>query len=184
MHLVGRQYPQAFHGSTCGSTCMYAAAHGTATFCDVCIPSAALRTLLRLLDPNPDAFLPHTFAGALTPGLSPLTSPLGGLTPPSQLLGASGGLGGGSDGAGAPVLDAKSDVLQRFASAGGVYTLFLLMHHEEVAGMTHSKLAQSLITFIGHILANRPGAQVWREREGEGVVDRLGKREGGPSKGG
>lgn len=162
VHLVGRQHPQAFHGSTCGSTCMYAAAHGTATFCDVCIPSAALRTLLRLLDPNPDAFLPHTFAGALTPGLSPLTSPLGVLTPPSQLLGASGSLGG----AGGPALDAKSDVLQRFASAGGVYTLFLLMHHEEVAGMTHSKLAQSLITFIGHILANRPGAQVRGDRGG------------------
>ena len=38
VHLVGRQAPMHFGTFSSSSSCMYSAGHGTATFCDYCVP--------------------------------------------------------------------------------------------------------------------------------------------------
>ena len=38
VQLVGRQAPLNFGSFSSSNSCMYAAAHGTATFCDYCVP--------------------------------------------------------------------------------------------------------------------------------------------------
>jgi hypothetical protein len=103
---------------------MYAS-HASNVMCDYCIPSACIKTLLRLMEYTPST--------------------------PSATTGTSGG--------GAPVAAAGTPVPHRFVEAGGLYALFLLLHHE-LRGSHHSKMASSLVTLLNLVLASEPGLQV------------------------
>jgi hypothetical protein len=107
---------------------MYAS-HASNVMCDYCIPSACIKTLLRLMEYNSPSAAAAAAAAAKT---------------------ASGG--GATDAAGPPVS-------HRFVEAGGLYALFLLLHHE-LRGSHHSKMASSLVTLLNLVLAAEPGLQV------------------------
>ena len=50
-------------------------------------------------------------------------------------------------------------VPERFVAAGGMYALFLLLHHE-VCGMHHSKLVSSLVSLLNFVLGSGAASQV------------------------
>jgi hypothetical protein len=61
--------------------------------------------------------------------------------------------------AGAGAAAASSDAPQRFIAAGGLYAIFLLLHHE-LCGSHHSKMASSLVSLLNLVLASEPRIQV------------------------
>ena len=54
---------------------------------------------------------------------------------------------------------ALTGVPERFVNAGGMASLFLLLHHE-VSGGHHSKLASSLVSLLNFILGSGAASQV------------------------
>ena len=47
----------------------------------------------------------------------------------------------------------------RFVASGGLYALFLLLHHE-LSGVHHSKMASSLVSLLNLVLSRGLGIQV------------------------
>ncbi|GAX82187.1 hypothetical protein CEUSTIGMA_g9615.t1 [Chlamydomonas eustigma] len=120
IQLVGRQAPLNFQTYSSSKSCMYAAGHGTATFCDYCVPSSVIKALLRISN--------------------------------EKITVATRGEGSSKE------YMRIGSLAERFADTGGVYTLFLLLHHE-VAGVAHSKLASSAISLLNLVLESSAWSQ-------------------------
>ncbi|GIL45297.1 hypothetical protein Vafri_2465, partial [Volvox africanus] len=128
VYLVGR-VPLDF---TTSSSCFYGS-HDAMSYCDYCSPSAALKVLLRLMA-----------ATQTSNSLMPTTPPEAEAEAEAE--------------AAAAAVAQEDAVCRRFAAAGGMYGVLLLLHHE-AAGVHHSKLAASLLTLLDLLLVRAPGAQ-------------------------
>ncbi len=133
--------------------------HDGYTMCDYCVPSACLRALLRLLTACGTA----TAAAAITTAtisdgpngasasISPPQSSTSRTPSPGPVAAApvaaveSSSSGGGVLPAAAmtPIQDGAG----RLVAAGGLFSLFLLLHHE-LSGVHHSKMAASLVSLL------------------------------------
>ncbi|KAF5840543.1 hypothetical protein DUNSADRAFT_16341 [Dunaliella salina] len=64
----------------------------------------------------------------------------------------------GSNGSRPPVSAVNQDVAHRFTNSGGLYALFLLLHHE-LCGVHPSKMASSLLTLLNMVLDASPSCK-------------------------
>ncbi len=168
------------------SGCMYTA-HDAYSMCDYCVPSACLRALLRLLSASASAaraaaLEPTASSDAAAPASSKPSASKpshrrgrssfgsGAAAASRQASGAVAVVSAAALAAAAAAREAARGSAQRFVSSGGLYALFLLLHHE-LGGTHHSKLASSLVSLLNLVLDAGLDVQVWG---GGGGGDGLG----------
>ncbi|KXZ51698.1 hypothetical protein GPECTOR_11g148 [Gonium pectorale] len=156
LYLVGR-LPLDF---TTSSSCFYGS-HDSASYCDYCTPSAAIKALLRLLtapgSPTLSAAVPMVPAAVGSGSRERGRYGGSGDAGEGSEDGEVGGDGNASEAAEAATA-AEVAVCRRFASAGGLYGVLQLLHHE-AAGVHHSKLAASLLSLTDRVLLHHGAAQ-------------------------
>lgn len=143
------------------SSCMYSA-HDASYVCDYCVPSACLRTLLKLMDivgPGPHASADASGAvatgrpGGSRPQSAAQQQPLLPRTTSSNSLLQHGNVvNSGILSSGVHAVPPAAAVPYRFVTAGGLYALFLMLHHE-LCGVHHSRMASSLVSLLNIVLA-------------------------------
>jgi hypothetical protein len=113
--------------------------HSSYSMCDYCVPSASMRTLLRILG---------GCIRAPVLGTEPQSSTSGTPGKPTAAQASKGGS-----------IDEGRAAAARFVSCGGLYAVFLLLHHE-LTGSHHSKVASSIISLLNLVLDTGLDVQV------------------------